>query len=137
MQDLRVWRAAMTLREIAKKLQISKEMKAWNLGPKIADSDVAFLINGWVEAEAKAIRWEWRWQGGYGEGKTSVEIETLSVQKALRELDLVGVWPPQTHAPDCALALNARHDCSCGEWPPNDYAYCPDCVNGLCPAHAD
>lgn len=66
----------------------------WERGITVeAAKMIATLLDAVVEAEAKAIRWEWRWQGGYGEGKTSIEIEKLSIQKALRELNLEGVWP--------------------------------------------
>ena len=72
----------MSLREVAEKLQISKEMKAWNIGTKIADSDVACLLNAVVEKEEQIIQYTERLLSLVGFDKT--KIHKLPKSWALR-----------------------------------------------------
>ena len=111
----------MTLRKIAEKHKRypPQALVVW------ANKDIAFLINGWVEERAKRREAEWlrfhsvTQRSVYERGKLIANPhynwtdENWHTQ-ALRELGLDKVWPPQTHSSDCALTLNARHDCSCG-----------------------
>ena len=75
--------------------------------------NIASLISALVEERTTVVTLYRQFQE---KGKLPPKMRPTAEDctQALRELDLEGVLSPQTHAPNCALTLNARHDCSCG-----------------------